>query len=225
MVAAAVIGGAVVGAVGSSVAGHEAAGATKSASRAAIAEQDKALTQQAELSAPYRALGESAIPSYEKLLGLGPEGEQGIKSALESMPGYQFALEQGQTGILNKASLAGGLSGNTLADLTRFNQGLATGTRQQEIDNLARVVGTGQAAAAGQAQNVGTAGSNIGSILTNEGSTIAGINASTIAGITKSIGNAADQYTTLKSLDALNRQPGSIGSTGWNTMPYEGMNA
>src|SRR6516165_9314845 len=110
MVAAAVIGGAVVGAVGSGVAGSMAAGATKDASNAAISEQRAALEQQKELSAPYRAFGESAIPKLEQLLGLGPDGNAGIKQALESTPGYQFAMDQGQKGIANLASTQGGVS-------------------------------------------------------------------------------------------------------------------
>lgn len=212
MVAAAVIGGAVIGGVGSSIAGGKAASASRHASDQAAQVQREALEQQKELSAPYRQLGEAAMPNYENLLGIGTGGSAGIQQALESTPGYQFALEQGQRGIANLASTQGGISGNTLADLTKFNQGIASTTYQQQLDNLARAVGTGQAAAAGQAQNVGASAANIGNILAQEGQTQACISANTIAGITRSIGTAADQYMQNQALNALNNQGGGFAN-------------
>lgn len=211
MVAAAIVGGAVVAGVGSAVAGSEAAGATRDATNANIAQQQAALQQQATLSQPYRDLGTSAIDKYKDLLGIGPGGATDIKTALESMPGYQFALDQGKKGIDATASLSGGVSGNTLADLTKFNQGLADTTYQQEVDNLARTVGTGQAAAAGQAQNVGAASANIGNALTAQGNNIANIDASTIAGITKAGSNASNNYLTLQALN--NQGGGDAGAS------------
>lgn len=211
MVAAAVVGAAAIGAIGSGVAGSEAAGATRDASNAAIAEQRYALDQQAQLSAPYRALGSAAIPQYEALLGIGPQGTAGIKTALESTPGYQFALDQGERGIVNQASAQGGITGNTLAALDTYNAGVASGTYQQNVGDIASAVASGQAAAAGQAQNVGTAAGNIGSTLVNQGNTIAGIDANTIAGITKATSGGIDQYTTLQALGALNSQAPAYG--------------
>jgi len=209
MVAAAVVGAAVVGAAGSAVAGSEAASATKSASNAAISEQQAALNQQAALSQPYRDLGSAAIPQYERLLGLDANASpDSIQAALAATPGYQFAQKQGETGILNAASATGGVTGNTLAALDQYNTGLASQTYQQNVADIGSAVATGQAAAAGQAQNVGTAAGNISSTLINQGNTTAGIDANTIAGITKSIGNASDNYATLSALQALNTQSG-----------------
>lgn len=74
MVAAAVIG-TVASAAATAYAGNKAANATKSASNAAISEQQQALQQQAALSQPYRDFGQSAIPALQSLLGLsGPTG-------------------------------------------------------------------------------------------------------------------------------------------------------
>lgn len=208
MVAAAIVGGAVVAGVGSAVAGSEAAGATTSASNAAIAQQQQALNQQATLSQPYRDVGTAAIGQYENLLGIGKEGAAGILPALEQTPGYQFALQQGETGILNAASAQGGVSGNTLAALDRYNMGEASGTYQQQVGNLQSAVGLGQAAAAGQASNIGTAAGNISSTLINQGNTIAGIDANTAAGISKAIGSGTDQYLTMQTINALNTPGG-----------------
>lgn len=206
MVAAAIVGAGLAGAVGSSVAGSEAAGATTAASNAAISEQQSALQQQAALAAPYTGVGQAAIPQYENLLGIGSGGTAGILSALQQTPGYQFALQQGDQGIVNQASTEGGISGNTLEALNKYNSGLASETYQQQLGDVQGAVGIGQAAAAGQASNIGTAASNIGNITTTQGQTTAGIDANTIAGITGAIGNASNNFTTYNAIQALNAQ-------------------
>lgn len=212
MVAAAVIGSAVVGAAGSAIAGSEAASATTAASNASIAEQNQALNQQATLSAPYRALGKGAIPQLQALLGIGGDSSSALK-ALQQTPGYQFSLDQGTRATKNAAASSGMLlSGNTLEGLDQFSQGLAQNTYQQSVGNLENVVGMGQAAAAGQAANIGNAAGNISNTLTNQGNTLAGIDANTIAGITKAAGGATDQYITLQTLNALNDPYSGFGS-------------
>lgn len=213
MVAAAV-GVAAIGAAGTAVAGSEAAGATKAASNAAIQQQQQALAQQAQLSAPYRALGESAIPQLQGLLGIGTgvgtgaAGQAGASAAqlatLRNTPGYQFQQQEGTLNTLNTANAKGLVnSGNTLTALSEFNQGLADTTFQQAVGNAENVVNTGQAAAAGQAANIGNAAGNISNALISQGNTLAGIDANTVAGLTKSIGNAGNQYITSNTLKGL----------------------
>jgi hypothetical protein len=217
MVAAAVIAG-VASVAGTAIAGSEAAGATKSATNAAIAEQQTALQQQAGLAAPYTQLGQSAIPQLQSLLGIGTPGQNGQSSttaaqqALAQTPGYQFTQQQGTQNTLNAASAQGlALSGNTLQGLSQFNAGLADQTYQQAVGNLENTVNTGQAAAAGQAANIGNAASNISNAVIGQGNTLAGIDANTIAGITKSVGNAANAYTTNQTLTDLdNTDPGYV---------------
>jgi hypothetical protein len=205
MVAAAIVGAAVVGAAGSAVAGSEAAGATKSAANTAAGAQYAALDQQAALSAPYRGVGTQAIGQYENLLGIGPNANaQTIQQALASTPGYQFTQQQGEQGILNAASAAGGFSGNTATALDQYNTGLANQTYQQALGNSLNAVELGQSAAAGQAANIGNAATNIGNIATNEGNNIANIDIGTAAGISKAIGGAANNYAEYSALQALN---------------------
>ena len=214
MVAAAIVGGAVVGGLGTAYAANSAANATQNATNATITEQRQALDQQAALSQPYRDLGSAALPQYEQLLGLTPgSNPDSIQKALEATPGYKFTQSQGETGILNAASLGGGVGGNTLAALDTFNTGLADSTYGSQVARIGQAVGTGQAAAAGQAQNVGTSAATIGNALTNQGNTTAGIDANLAAGLTKTIGNATDQYMTMDSLKALNTQVPATVST------------
>jgi hypothetical protein len=206
MVAAAIVGVGLAGAVGSGIAGSEAAGATTSATNAAVGEQNAALQQQAQLAAPYTGVGQAAIPGYENLLGIGSQGSAGIMQALQQTPGYQFALSQGETGIKNAASAQGGISGNTLAALDQYNQGEASQTYQQNVGDIQGAVGIGQAAAAGQASNIGTAAGNISGLVENQGQTTAGIDANTVAGLTQSLGGIGQNYVTMNALNALNSQ-------------------
>jgi hypothetical protein len=204
MVAAAIVGAAVVGAAGSAVAGSEAASATNNATNASVAEQNSALSQQAALSAPYRGVGTQAIGQYENLLGIGPGANaQTIQQALQNTPGYQFTQQQGEQGILNAASAAGGVSGNTLTALDRYNTGLADQTYQNALSNAQGAVGIGQAAAAGQAANIGQAAGTISNAYTTQGTNIANIDIGEAAGISKAIGGAANNYAEYSALQAL----------------------
>lgn len=70
-VVGAIIGAAVIGAAGTAIAGSDAASATQDATNASINQQQSALNQESALSAPYRNLGQSAIPTLQGLLGIG----------------------------------------------------------------------------------------------------------------------------------------------------------
>lgn len=211
-------------------AGSQSAGATKDATNASIAAQQQAQQSQQALNAPYAAIGTGApgaggapgstgaISQYQNLLGLGPSGTAGIEQALSATPGYQFAKSQGLQATENSASAAGlGLSGNTLQALDSFSTGLADSTYQQALGNAQNAVTIGQNAAAGTGSGILQTGANIGSTLVNQGNTLAGIDANTIAGITKAGGNAANQYITANTLAGLNSTGG-----GFNTGAYQG---
>jgi hypothetical protein len=214
-VAGAIAGAAVVGAAGSIIAGNEAASATRDASNAAIAQQQAALQQQKELAAPYTGLGQQAMGAYEQLLGIGKDGKINpalAQQTLQNMPGYQFQQQQGQQQTLAAAGAMGmGLSGNTLEALSKYNQGLAQSTYQQELQNLLQPVQIGQAAAAGQAANIGQGAANMGNIMMGQGQNQANIAIGQMGGITGSIGNAMNQYTTMNTLKAL--QGGGAGAS------------
>ena len=222
MVAAAVIGGAVVAAGGAMAAGSEASSATRDASNAAIQQQQAALAQQKEMAAPYTQLGQNAMGAYQNLLGIGPDGKvnpQLAQQTLQNMPGYQFAQQQGQNQTLATAGAMGmGLSGNTLAGLSRYNQGLADQTYQSELQNLLAPVQIGQAAAAGQSANIGNAANNMSNIQMQQGQNNANIATGTIGGITGAIGNGLNSYTTMNTLKGL--QGGGSNPYGNQASPF-----
>ncbi len=217
VVAAVVVGVSAVAAAGATAyAGHEAANATKDAANTAANEQRQALTQQEQLNAPYNKIGTDATSQYENLLGIGPNANAStISEALKNTPGYQFTQQQGETGILNAASAAGGVSGNTLTALDQYNTGLADQTYQNALSNAQGAVTIGQNAAAGTGAAIQNTGNQLSTIATNQGNNIANIDIGTAAGISKAIGNGANDYLEMSSLKALN-QPGG-GSPSYVT--------
>lgn len=217
-----------VGAAGAVIAGSESSSATKDATNASIAEQNSALGQQATLSQPYRDLGSGAISPLQSLLGIGGTGGAANtatqEATLSSLPGYQFAKSQGLQATTNAATAGGmSLSGNTLQALDQYSTGLADSTYQEEVGNLQSTVNTGQAAAAGQAANVGNAAANNSNALINQGNNTAGIDANEIAGITKATGNAVNAYTTNQTLQDI-YGTGNTAGTGAAAGSYPALN-
>ena len=217
------IGGAVLAAGATAYAGSESAGAIKSSTNAAIGEQNQIAGQQAALEAPYVNVGQSAIAQYEGLLGIGPSGNSAsVQNTLANTPGYQFTKNQGIQATTNQASAMGlGLSGNTLEGLDTFTTGLADQTYQQAVGNAQGAVGIGQAAASGEAANLGATGSNVSNLLSNQGNTLAGIDANTVAGISKAVQGGAQNAVlanTLSNLTTSNTlQPYTPTAQAWPT--------
>ena len=215
--AATAIGVGVLGTAATVYGANKAASATSDASNAAIQQQQAALAQQERLATPYMQFGQKGMDSLSALLGLTPGSDaQSRQNALASTPGYQFAMQQGLQNTTAAANAQGmGLSGNTLAALDRYSTGLASQTYQNQVGNLQNVVGTGQAAAAGQAANIGNSANNISNSLINQGTNLANINMNEMAGISKSLGGAANSYMLNQTLAGLNNQGSSVN-------PYQG---
>lgn len=143
-------------------------------------------TKAAGQYAPYQALGTGATTQLEKLLGI-KGGSAGALKTLESTPGYQFALKQGDQGTINAATATGmNLSGNTLEGLSQFNKGLASQTFNSDVSNLEGAAGLGLNAAGGAANaNLATGqtvagleagmGNTEAQLLSNKGTGIANV--------------------------------------------------
>lgn len=228
MVAAAVIGG-VIAAAGAVGGAAISADATRSSTNKAIAAQQSALAQQATLSQPYRDLGSAAIPTYQNLLTGDPATQQ---KTLESLPGYQFTKNQG---IEAAKRASPNLSGNQTIAAEQYGAGLADQTYAERLNQLLEPIQIGQAAAAGQAANIGTAAGNISGALINQGNTTAGIDANLIAGLTRAGAGTINNVATLNTLAGLNRpganvqvygggDPGALDTTGAGVNPWTGAN-
>jgi hypothetical protein len=199
-----------IGAAGSIIAGQSAGNAIRSSTNASIAEQQQAQAEQQKLLAPYQQAGAGALNTLTQLTTPGANQE----ATLASLPGYQFAKTEGLTATENAATSMGlGLSGNTLRGLDTFASGLADQTWGQEVNAVQGVANMGEAAAAGQANNIGNAANNISSLTQGAGVNIANIDINTIAGISKALGGAANTAITSQTLASLLQQ-GSGGGPG-----------
>jgi hypothetical protein len=182
MVAAALIGSAVVGAAGSAFAGSEQASGAKKGVNAQLSMYNQTRSD----LAPYMNTGSQAFGQLGNLLGLnGPMNSASMLSQLQNYPGYQFAVQQGQQGLDRTAASRGLLlSGGQLKDTINYNQGMADQLYGTYAGQLSGAAGLGENAAA-QTGNAATAtGQGVASGYQNAGTA----NASGIAGATNNIG-------------------------------------
>jgi len=176
---AAIAGSAVVGAASSLIGGAQqakaagkAARAQEKATKATIAAQEKALERQIGLQEPFRQTGVNALADYATASQYTPFG----MPQFQADPGYQFRMSEGLKALERSAASRGILSsGQTLKDITRFGQDTASQEyqnafqrylleRQQRLQPLEYRIGLGQAAASGQAANVGSTAQNVGQL-------------------------------------------------------------
>lgn len=180
----AILGAAAVGAGASILGGRSQAKAAKSAAKAqtkatqaTIKAQEKALERQIGLQEPFRQTGVNALADYATASQYTPFG----MDQFNADPGYQFRMSEGLKALERSAASRGILSsGQTLKDITRFGQDTASqeyqnafqrylAERQQRLQPLEYRIGLGQAAASGQAANVGTSAQNVGQLTTSLG--------------------------------------------------------
>lgn len=164
MVAAAIIGGAVVGGVASNMAANKqskasnnAANAQLQATQQSIAEQQREYDQTRADQLPFLTAGYGALDKENAFLN-------GDTSGFDKSPDYQFALSQG-IGALDKSAAANGslYSGGHSADLMQFGQGNANQFANSYWNKLAGMAGQGQVTAG----NLGNFGANMANNISN----------------------------------------------------------
>jgi len=227
MVAAAVVGAGVIGAVGSNI----AAGQQSSADNSATQTQQNMFNTVQGNSQPFMQAGYGATSSLSQLMGQsGTPGSQvgntGLTNGyltstfnptqqqLEQYPGYQFAQQQGAQATRNADTPGvGALSGAALKDLTNFDVGAASTyynqdfnqyqTQQSNIYNrLSNLAGLGQSAAAG----VGNSGTQLG---IGAAQSTAAAGAATAGGTVGATNSLSGTGNTLGGLMYLNAQSGN----------------
>jgi hypothetical protein len=173
---AAIAGSAIVGAgaslFGSSQASKsadKAAKQQKKAAKIAAAQQKAALERQIGLQEPFRQVGVNALAEYPKAAEYTPFG----MPQFQADPGYNFRMAEGIKGLERSAAARGLLqSGGTLKGIQQYGQNLASDEyqnafqrylteRQAKLSPLEYQIGLGQAAASGQAANVGTTANSL----------------------------------------------------------------
>lgn len=173
---------------------NKAAKAQEKAAKSAAQTQQNALAAQTELAKPYVEAGKTALAEYQKLA---PYQSFGM-TQFQADPGYGFRMSEGLKALERSAAARGLLqSGGTLKDITRFGQNLASAEyenafsrylseREARMDPYRYLTGVGQAAAAGQAANVGTTGAALADIAAQRGN----VQAAQYMGTANALGSA-----------------------------------
>ena len=189
-----IAGSAIIGAGASIFGGNKAADEQKKAAKKAAKLQKQVLAQQLALTKPYVEAGKNALAEYQKLA---PYEDFGMKQ-FQADPGYNFRMAEGLKGLERSASARGLLqSGGTLKGIQQYGQNLASAEydnafsrylsqREARLDPYRYLSSQGQAAAVGQAANVGSTGATLAEIAAQRGN----INAAQAAGTAGAIGNA-----------------------------------
>jgi hypothetical protein len=167
MVAAAIVGGAVIGGVASNMAAGKASDAQVQAGQESNATQLAMYNQTRADQEPWRKAGMGALDQMSA--GTAPGGDFNRDFTLADFqkdPGYQFRMDQGSDALQASAAARGALlNGGTLKALSRYGQDYASGEysnaynrfnndRTQRFNRLSSLAGTGQTAAT----NVGNMG-------------------------------------------------------------------
>ncbi len=172
---------AAAGSVGSALIGSssakKAAKSQEKAAKAAAQQQQQALAAQEALIGPYVQAGKNALAEYQKMA---PYQNFGM-AQFQADPGYNFRMSEGIKALERSASARGLLqSGGTLKGITQYGQNLASEEysnafgrylteREARMNPYSYLTGIGQAAAAGQAANVGTTGAALADIAMQRG--------------------------------------------------------
>ena len=241
MVAAAIVGSAVVGGVVASKASSKAAKTQERAAQDATAAQERMFQRQTELQEPFRQGGLTAQNEIMQLLGIGGDktaagyGSMGKAFGTEQFqqdPGYAFRQSEGMKALERSAAARGNLlSGSTLKGVQRFGQDLASQEYQNafnryqteraaKLNPLQSLMGSGQSSANVLTGAAGQMGQNEASNIYNAGQA----RASGYIGQANALNNALGQISGYAAQAPLNNAMinyynngapgGSAGSSG-----------
>jgi hypothetical protein len=191
--AAAIVGGAVIGAGAS----NKAARAQERAAAESTAAQERMFNRQVELQEPFRQAGVNALPELIAASRYQPfDMEQ-----FQQDPGYAFRMKEGLRALENTAAARGGLmSGNQMRGITRFGQELGSqeygnafnryqAERAARLNPLQSLTGMGQTTAANIAGQAGQFGQAMGANIIGAGNA----RASGYMGAANALSNAVSQ--------------------------------
>jgi len=220
--AAAVAGATVVSGYMGSQAAKSAAQTQADAANNATAANNAALAQQAEMNAPWRTAGTTAVNQLSEMTQPGGEATKAFSYDpfnYQADPGYAFRLKEGMKAMNATAAARGGLiSGNAIKAGQAYGQELgsqeygnafdrylknyanAQNTFQLNRNNLLQPLqflsGQGQAAAAGQASNIGANAANNTALSTGAANATAAGQVGSANAYTNAIGQGVSMYQT-----------------------------
>jgi hypothetical protein len=180
-------------------AAQTAAGIQSGAVDKGIAQQNKMLDILTALQQPYMDTGKSALGGQGDLLGLnGADKQAAAIAALQGGPQFQALQQQGENSILANASATGGLrGGNTQGALAQFSPMLLSQLITDQYSRLGGLTSLGQNAAALTGNQGVNVGSNISTLLQQQGAAQAGgalAQGKANAGMPQTIGNILGMF-------------------------------
>lgn len=214
-VAAAAVGGALIGSNAASKAAKTSAAASDRASDV----QREMFERNVELNAPFREAGVNAL---NKLVPLTDYQNFGMDQ-FQADPGYAFRMSEGMKALEGSAAARGGLlSGNTLRGIQRYGQDMASQEfqnafnrygieRERRLAPLQSLAGVGQTTS----QQLGAAGTQFANTMGNIGMNQANVAGNAAMSRASTYGNTANQLAYLGG-----RYYG--GSGGYNYQPFGG---
>lgn len=225
VMAAAVIGAAVVGAgtaMSNAEDAEDAAYAQQQQAQAGINTQAGQFAAIQKLLQPYVSAGDDALRGQRDLVGLNGAGAQGTAvQAIQNNPQFQALVKQGETSILQNASATGGLrGGNTQAALAQFSPAMLSAAINDQYTRLGSLTTLGQNSAVQQANAGQNTSSAITQLLQQQGAAQAGgimAQGAGMAGAANSISQGIGAYAGLQ-----NRGAGFGTNYGANTPPSTG---
>lgn len=167
-------GGIASGIMGQNAA-KEAARTEAAAADKAIASTEKLYGQTKDSLNPFIQLGTEAIPGVKNLLGIGPEGANGMQAALEATPGYKFTRDQGLRAVQSRAAASGlAESGPSFKGAAEYATGLADSTYEKRLADYFGVLGSGANAASSLAGFTANASGQLNQLIGGKGQSLAG---------------------------------------------------
>jgi hypothetical protein len=154
----------------------QASSAQQQSYQMGIDEQRRQFDELRRLLEPYTQAGLPALKQQQALLGLeGPEAQQAAISAIESQPGFQSMIQQGENAMLQNASATGGLRGGNLQGaMAQFRPQMLAQAIQDQYSRLGGMTTLGQQSAAGVGSAGMQTGRDIAGLLGNIGAARAG---------------------------------------------------
>lgn len=197
---------------GSLVSGLIGADAAKSAAQTQADAANRAAETQKYIfdtlnqqQAPYREAGYSALKDIQGQLPYLTSQYTPEDFAKGIDPGYAFRLKQGQMGV-ERAANQRGMTGNVLAGLQDYSQGLASqeyanafqrnlAQKQNIYNTLAGIAGIGQNAMGQSTTAAGNYGSNVANLMTGGAAAQAAGQVGQANALTGALGNVMNTYT------------------------------
>lgn len=209
------VGGAIASLAGGAMqanAARRAASAQERAAGEALDLQREQLDQARADSLPWMEAGQTALNQLMGELGISDAAQNGtFESQFTETPGYQFALQQGEAGVMNNlAALGQRGSGSALRALTEFRTGLANQEYNNYLNRLSGVSTGGQT----QVNSTNALTGNLTGLMSNTILNRGAAQGSGYMGAANAIGNALSGMT--------NNLGAGLGASGWGQTGWGG---